>query len=456
MRQSAEKRGSILDGACGFQGGNFVVTGASGYLGRRICESLLQSKARKVLAIDTRAPVDPLPEGVAFLYADILDLRTLTQRFHGSDAVLHVASYGMSGKEMLNRKKTREINVLGTRNVIAACIAAGVARLVYTSTYNVVFGGVPISNGSELLPYYPAEKHVDEYSASKTVAEQLVLSANGAYLPEGSSGSYPQRQLATCAIRSAAIYGEGEERHFPRIVRSMNRGLFCITIGDPSSKVDWVHVDNLVHAHLKACQHLLAPLSASRLPGGPRSAQSAHGVAAGQAYFISDGAPVNNFQFLRGVSDALGVRFPAVAAPVWAMITLAWCIEIVWQVLSAAGIEFNPLITRAEVLKVGVTHYFSTAKAKAELGYDPPVSPSEGQRRLVEDILHKEERQKALLQAQRTVSGSTLGGFLSVQRPHLVWWMAVLSGMALLALCACGPTPLPGDTGSTSLGSFVA
>ncbi|KAK3232886.1 hypothetical protein CYMTET_56790 [Cymbomonas tetramitiformis] len=105
----------------------------------------------------------------------------------------------------------------------AACIAAGVARLVYTSTYNVVFGGVPISNGSELLPYYPAEKHVDKYSASKTVAEQLVLSANGAYLPEGSSGSYPQRQLATCAIRSAAIYGEGEERHFPRIVRSMNR-----------------------------------------------------------------------------------------------------------------------------------------------------------------------------------------------------------------------------------------
>ncbi|KAK3282450.1 hypothetical protein CYMTET_9815 [Cymbomonas tetramitiformis] len=89
---------------------------------------------------------------------------------------------------MLNRKKTREINVLGTRNVIAACIAAGVARLVYTSTYNVVFGGVPISNGSELLPYYPAEKHVDKYSASKTVAEQL-----------------------------------GEERHFPRIVRSMNR-----------------------------------------------------------------------------------------------------------------------------------------------------------------------------------------------------------------------------------------
>ncbi|KAK3232887.1 hypothetical protein CYMTET_56790 [Cymbomonas tetramitiformis] len=107
----------------------------------------------------------------------------------------------------------------------AACIAAGVARLVYTSTYNVVFGGVPISNGSELLPYYPAEKHVDKYSASKTVAEQLVLSANGAYLPEGSSGSYPQRQLATCAIRSAAIYGEGEERHFPRIVRSMNRGV---------------------------------------------------------------------------------------------------------------------------------------------------------------------------------------------------------------------------------------
>lgn len=172
--------------------------------------------------------------------------------------------------------------------------------------------------------------------------------------------------------------------------------------------------------------------------------QSAHGRAAGQAYFISDGAPVNNFQFLRGISNALGLRFPTVAVPVWTMIMLAWCIEIVWQVLSAAGIEFNPLITRAEVLKVGVTHYFSTAKAKAELGYDPPVSPSEGQQRLVEDIVRKEERLNALLQAQRTVKSSTNKGFPRVQRPHVVWCVAVLSGMALLALCALGPTPLPG------------
>jgi hypothetical protein len=51
-------------------------------------------------------------------------------------------------------------------------------------------------------------------------------------------------QVPTCVIRPAAIYGPGEERHFPRIVRTIDSGLFLVRIGH--ALVDWVHVDNLV------------------------------------------------------------------------------------------------------------------------------------------------------------------------------------------------------------------
>lgn len=97
----------------------------------------------------------------------------------GVDCVFHVASYGMSGKEMLQFGRVDEVNINGTCHVIEACLGFGIQRLVYVSTYNVVFGGKEIVNGNESLPYFPIDEHVDSYGRSKSVAEQLVLKSNG-------------------------------------------------------------------------------------------------------------------------------------------------------------------------------------------------------------------------------------------------------------------------------------
>lgn len=98
---------------------------------------------------------------------------------YGADCVFHVASYGMSGKEMLQAGRVDQVNINGTCNILEACHEVGIKRLVYVSTYNVVFGGKEIVNGNELLPYFPIDDHVDAYGRSKSVAEQLVLKSNG-------------------------------------------------------------------------------------------------------------------------------------------------------------------------------------------------------------------------------------------------------------------------------------
>ena len=75
---------------------------------------------------------------------------------------------------------------------------------------------------SELSVSFP--QHVDHYSRTKAVAEQAVLAANGRLLMVGDNcgGQEKQavegRRLKTCALRCAGIYGEGEQRHLPRIV----------------------------------------------------------------------------------------------------------------------------------------------------------------------------------------------------------------------------------------------
>ena len=150
--------------------------------------------------------------------------------------LIHLASMGMSGSAMLSTK-CKEVNVDGTNQLINICLENNIPHFIYTSSYNVVFGGNEIINGDESLPYYPTELHTDQYSATKGLAEAIVLLANNKKMKNG-------QPFMTSSIRPAAIYGTDEKRHFPRIIKHMDNGLFIFRIGQ--ALVDWVHIDNLV------------------------------------------------------------------------------------------------------------------------------------------------------------------------------------------------------------------
>lgn len=303
-----------------------------------------------MLLFDLSSPAQTIPEGIEFVRGDIRHLSDIEKAFQDTDVtcVFHIASYGMSGREQLNPNLIEEVNVGGTDNILQACRQRGVPRLVYTSTFNVVFGGQVIRNGDESLPYLPLHLHPDHYSRTKSIAERKVLEASGAAL-ERSDGV-----LRTCALRPAGIYGPGEQRHLPRIVSYIERGLFKFVYGDPRSLVEFVHVDNLVQAHILASEAL--------------KADKGH-IASGQPYFISDGRPVNNFEFFRPLVEGLGYTFPSTRLPLTVIYCFAFLTEMAHFILGRLY-NFQPFLTRTEVYKTGVTHYFSLEKAKKELGYE--------------------------------------------------------------------------------------
>lgn len=116
-----------------------------------------------------------------------------------------------------------------------AAVTCKVKAFVYTSTTNVVFHGKEIIDGDETLPLADASLQVDRYSITKGIAEKIVLDSNGKLttVPDKYPGDFsgpipvqPGKGLRTCAIRPAGIYGEDEERHFPRIVVSVNALLY--------------------------------------------------------------------------------------------------------------------------------------------------------------------------------------------------------------------------------------
>ncbi|XP_002711704.1 short-chain dehydrogenase/reductase family 42E member 1 [Oryctolagus cuniculus] len=326
-----------------------LITGGSGYFGFRLAHALNQ-KGVHVILFDVHSPAQTLPEGVRFMAGDIRCLSDLEKAFQDAHiaCVFHIASYGMSGREQLNRRRIEEVNVGGTENILRVCRRTGVPRLVYTSTFNVVFGGQVIRNGDESLPYLPLHLYPDHYSRTKSIAEKKVLEANGMALEGG------QGVLRTCAVRPAGIYGPGEQRHLPRIVSYLERGLFKFVYGDPKSLVEFVHVDNLVQAHILASEAL--------------KADKGH-VASGQPYFISDGKPVNNFEFFRPLVEGLGYPFPSIRLPLTLIYCFAFLTEIAHFLLGRLY-NFQPFLTCAEVYKTGVTHYCSLEKAKKELGYE--------------------------------------------------------------------------------------
>ena len=252
----------------------------------------------------------------------------------------------MSGSEQMppHWDKIEDININGTRNILNACYQNRVRGLVYTSTYNVVFGGQVIRNGDESLPYIPLHRHVDHYSRTKSIAEQLVLTSNG------------RGELQTCALRLAGVIGRGETRHIPRIVKAIRNGWVRFDYYDQyGGIVDFVGIENVVQSHVK---------SALKLCSGSNN-------VAGQAYFISDGRPVNNLEYFRPLIEGLGRPFPRFKIPLWIMYLVVVFVDFVHGLLYRFNVDFTPILTHAELYKTSVTHHFSIAKAEKDFSYKP-------------------------------------------------------------------------------------
>uniref|UniRef100_A0AAY4BPC1 3-beta hydroxysteroid dehydrogenase/isomerase domain-containing protein n=1 Tax=Denticeps clupeoides TaxID=299321 RepID=A0AAY4BPC1_9TELE len=316
-----------------------LVTGGAGYFGFRLGRALA-SRGVAVVLLDLHKPPWDVPEGAVFHQGDIRDCASLYTVCEGVDCVFHTASYGMSGPEQLQKDLVESVNVEGTNNVISVSLERSIARLVYTSTVNVAFAGKPIDDGDEeSVPCVPLDMHIDHYSRTKAIAEHMVLAANGRLLKGGGS-------LRTCVLRPSGIYGPEERRHLHRV--NVERRLFSFSFGDPAARMNWVHVDNLVTAHLLAAGALTPERRCS-----------------GQAYFINDGESVNVFEWLTPLFEKVGHSRPLIHLPV----SLVYASSLLPYVFMS--VKIDPHAYCPQVRNIAVSHTFRIEKAKRDLGFNP-------------------------------------------------------------------------------------
>jgi 3beta-hydroxy-delta5-steroid dehydrogenase/steroid delta-isomerase len=370
--------------------GHCLVTGAAGYLGRHLAAELLR-QGQRVRGFDV-APAALSHRHYEHVQGDVADLEAVRKACAGVDTIFHTAAVLDFARfaGAAQRERSHAVNVRGVEHLVRAAREAGAVRLVHTSSNNVTFDDAVI-DGDETRPY--AARSRDLYTETKILGEQVALAANG------------HGGLLTCAIRPGGIYGPGEQLVFPRVIEECARGRYVAKIGDGSALSDNTFIDNLVDGEIEAARHLL--------PGSP---------VCGQAYFVTDGRPLNYFDFFRPVVEALGFRHPVRAVPAGLVAASMSVWEALHHALGELGVPRPPLLS-LEVRKIAVSHYNRIDKARRDFGWQPRVSPEEAIGRMVEPcrrLLAEHERER-------------------VERPAAGWWVAILGGMGALALLALSP-----------------
>lgn len=96
-------------------------------------------------------------------------------------------------------------------------------------------------------------------------------------------------------------------------------------------------------------------------------------ILGGQAYFISDGEPIDNLEFFRPLMEGLGYSFPKWRVPLWLIWLVVYAIQFIYNFVTFLNPSwaFSPFLTPCEVLKTSVTHYFGIQKAKRDFEYEP-------------------------------------------------------------------------------------
>ena len=309
-----------------------LITGATGFIGRAVCERLVASGEVVHALIRPRAPLPDLGENVRIFTGDVGDPDSVVAAAEGCELAVHAAAIA---NHRASERALLWVNAAGTENVINATREAGVRRLVHISCSDVSLTNADRVHWNEARG--PNHGPIDTHSRSKLLAEELVLANNGP-------------AFETTALRPAWLWGPGDTTNLPMLCREGLHGGIRM-VGGGKNLLSVTHIDNLVAAVMLALHAELAP---------------------GQPFYVTDGTFIEARELFVPLSAVLGLPAPRHGLPY----ALAWAAAQVTRAAGGAG----PWPT--DVIRRGRSTQFDQMRLVRDLGYEAPVSQDEGLRRL--------------------------------------------------------------------------
>jgi nucleoside-diphosphate-sugar epimerase len=308
------------------------VTGGSGFIGGALIERLRgEGWDVRALARSERAAERVRELGAEPVMGDLDDLHV-----EDCEVAFHAAA---KVEDFGDPADFERVNVQGTRNVVAACRAGGVRRLVHVGTEAALMAGQPLVNVDESAPLRPDSPAL--YSSSKAKAEQLVRDSDG---------------IETVVVRPRFVWGRGDTTLLPQMVEMVRAGRFR-WVGGGRQLTATTHIDNTVEGLW---------LAATKAP-------------AGGVYFVTDGAPTVFRDFITEWVGTQGVSIPDKSVPPGVARAAAASAERIWRLLKRPG---SPPLTRFAVWVSSQECTIDISRAERELGYVPVRTREDGLREL--------------------------------------------------------------------------
>jgi nucleoside-diphosphate-sugar epimerase len=243
-----------------------IVTGASGFVGRRVVHAI-HNAGGEVRTL-SRTAAFPATAGER-LDSTIVGPVHSEMPWVDAHAVVHLAArvHVLDDPAADPLRAYREVNVDGTLRLARAAVAAGVRRFVFVSSVKVNGEATEDRPFTDSSPPHP----VDPYGISKWEAEQGLRAIEAA------------SDMEVVILRPPLVYGPGVKANFRRLLAAVDRGV-PFPFGTVQNRRSLIFVGNLADAIVRAVQH-------------PR--------AAGKTFLISDGPAVSSADLVRAVGHAL-------------------------------------------------------------------------------------------------------------------------------------------------------
>jgi UDP-glucose 4-epimerase len=312
-------------------GSRVVVTGATGFLGQRLCATLAAREvAVRALVRHPMAVNDARVEQVTFAGLD--DTRSLQAACHGASAVVHLAArVHVMHDEPDADARFGAVNIEGTRAVLEAARQAGVGHVLVVSSVKAV-GESNDASWTEAVTPAP----VDAYGRSKLAAERLALAFGDAH------------GITVSVLRLPLAYGPQASANVLRLLSLVRRG-WPLPLGAVRNRRSMVYRDNAIAA-------MIALLDA--------------GSASAGLFFVSDATDLSTPCLIRTIAHAIGRPARLLSVPVGLL-----------RAMGRVGDVLRFPLSSAEVARLTGSLTVDTNRLRAVTGFEPPVSVEEGWRR---------------------------------------------------------------------------
>jgi nucleoside-diphosphate-sugar epimerase len=330
-----------------------LVTGGGGFLGSYIVEALL-ARGDRVRSFSRGRYPDLEAAGVEVVQGDLRNNAAIATACEGIECVIHTAALPGIG---MDRDAYVSVNRTGTELLLSNAKYHGVQRFVYTSSPSVVFSGRDQPGVDESAPYDFGwmEENLAYYSLAKAQAEQAVLAANS-------------DTFRTCSLRPHLIWGPRDTHLIPRLLARARSGRLR-RVGDGANLVDITYVENAAAAHLQAADALAVTAD--------QAAEMQ--TAAGKAYFISQGQPVNCWQWIGEILALAGLPPVTKSISTQTAHKVGAAFETLYRLI---GLRSEPPMTRFLASQLSTSHWFDISAARRDFAYEPRISSAEGMQRL--------------------------------------------------------------------------